>query len=72
MINVAVEGVSEKDFVFILGYPGRTFRHRTSDYVSYEYGTRMPFLVDILQWQINTMEEISAPQKQVGHNGCHH
>ena len=34
--QVAPEGVNEEDFVFIMGYPGRTFRHRTSYYMAYE------------------------------------
>ena len=35
-------GVDEKDFVFILGYPGRTYRHQTSYYIAYEQNLRMP------------------------------
>jgi len=65
VIKVAPKGVNEEDFVFILGYPGRTYRHRTSDFLDYEFSTRMPFVVDLYQWQINTMEEISATDRDV-------
>jgi len=65
VINIAPEGVNEEDFVFILGYPGRTYRHRTSDFVAYEYNTRMPFIVDYFQWPINALEEISAIDRDI-------
>jgi len=65
VIKIAPEGVNEEDFVFILGYPGRTYRHRTSDFLDYEYSTRMPFVVELYQWQINAMEEISATDRDV-------
>ncbi len=65
VIKVAPEGVNEEDFVFILGYPGRTFRQRTSHYLDYEYNIRMPFVVDLYEWQINALEEISAENRAV-------
>lgn len=65
VIKVAPEGVNEEDFVFILGYPGRTYRHRTSHFLDYEYNKRMPFVVDLYQWQINAMEEISATDRDI-------
>ena len=42
--QVAPEGVDEEDFVFIMGYPGRTYRHRTSHYLEYEERSRLPYL----------------------------
>jgi hypothetical protein len=42
--QVAPEGVNEEDFVFIMGYPGRTYRHRTSYYLAYEQNIRLPYL----------------------------
>jgi len=65
VIKVAPEGVNEEDFVFILGYPGRTYRHRTSHFLDYEYKIRMPFVADLYQWQINALEEISAENRDV-------
>ena len=58
-LKVAAEGVEEGDRVFILGYPGRTYRHRTSAFLSFEYEVRMPFVVDWYQWQINLMNSLS-------------
>ena len=46
-LKVAPKGVDENDAVFILGYPGRTFRHRTSHYLGYEQpvGEHLKYLV---------------------------
>jgi hypothetical protein len=65
VIKVAPEGVNEEDFVFILGYPGRTYRHRTSHFLDYEYNLRMPFVAELYEWQINALEEISAENRDV-------
>ncbi len=57
-LKVNPKGVEEDDFVFILGYPGRTYRHQTSFYMAYEENLRMPFIADLNDWQIKTMEEL--------------
>ncbi len=54
-IQVARQGVNEGDFVFLLGYPGRTARHKTASFLRYEENVRLPNVVDLYQWQINTM-----------------
>jgi hypothetical protein len=56
-LRVNPAGVNEEDFVFILGYPGRTYRHQTSFYLAYEEQHRMPFVVALNEWLIKTMEE---------------
>ena len=65
VIKVAPEGVDEEDFVFILGYPGRTYRHRTSHYLAYEEDIRMPYIVDLYQWQINVMEKMGEGDRTI-------
>lgn len=65
VIKVAPEGVNEEDFVFILGYPGRTYRHRTSHYLAYEEDIRMPYIVDLYQWQINVMEKTGEKDRTI-------
>jgi len=65
VLKVAPEGVNEEDFVFILGYPGRTFRHRTSHYLAYEEQIRMPYIVDWYQWQINVMEKMGEKERAI-------
>ncbi|MFA6470223.1 MAG: S46 family peptidase [Bacteroidota bacterium] len=48
-------GVNENDLVFILGYPGRTFRHQTSYYLEYERDIRLPFVQQRNAWMISQM-----------------
>ena len=62
-LKVNPNGVNEEDFVFILGYPGRTFRHQTSYYMAYEENHRMPFIADLYDWQIKTMEELGRKDR---------
>ena len=57
-LKVNPNGVNEEDAVFILGYPGRTYRHQTSFYLAYEEDHRMPFVADLNEWQIRTMEDL--------------
>ncbi len=64
-LKVAPQGVNEEDFVFILGYPGRTYRHQTSYYLAYEQEIRMPYVVDWYQWQINVMEKMSEQDRSI-------
>jgi hypothetical protein len=62
-LKVNPNGVNEEDAVFILGYPGRTYRHQTSYYLAYEEDHRMPFVADLNQWQIGTMEELGRADR---------
>ncbi len=54
--TVNPNGVSEKDLVFILGYPGRTFRHQTSYYLEYERDIRLPYTQQRNAWMIAQMQ----------------
>ncbi|MBN2710168.1 MAG: S46 family peptidase [Calditrichaceae bacterium] len=64
-LKVNPDGVEEEDFVFILGYPGRTYRHYTASYLDYEQNYRMPFIVDWYQKQISVMQEMSQMNRDV-------
>jgi len=57
--QVAPEGVNEEDFVFIMGYPGLTYRHRTSYYLAYEQNIRLPYLASEYEKAIQIMEDYS-------------
>ncbi|MBF8294271.1 MAG: Peptidase [Bacteroidetes bacterium] len=64
-LKVNPAGVDEGDFTFILGYPGRTFRHRTSHYLAYEENKRMPYVADLFDWQISTMEAMGKNDRAI-------
>ena len=58
-LKVNPNGVSEGDFAFILGYPGRTFRHMPSQFLQYQEDYQLPYIADIFGWMIDKMEEMS-------------
>ncbi|MBP6715868.1 MAG: S46 family peptidase, partial [Acidobacteria bacterium] len=64
-LKVNPAGANEEDFVFVLGYPGRTFRHQTSFYLDYEEHHRMPFIADANEWLINTMDTLGKGNRAV-------
>lgn len=64
-LRVAPRGVSEGDFVFLLGYPGRTYRHSTASYLAFEEEVRMPYIADWYAWQIDLMERMGAADRGV-------
>ncbi len=64
-LTVNPAGVNEGDFAFILGYPGRTFRHRTSHYMAYEESVRMPYVADLFEWEIATMEAMGKNDRAI-------
>ncbi|MBN2355817.1 S46 family peptidase [candidate division KSB1 bacterium] len=64
-LRVAPQGVDDQELIFLLGYPGRTFRHSTSHYLEYESTVRMPFIVDWYGFQIKLMEDQSRKDRDV-------
>lgn len=64
-LKVNPAGANEEDFVFVLGYPGRTYRHQTSFYLDYEERLRMPFVADANEWLINTMDNLGKGNRAV-------
>ncbi|MEZ6014006.1 MAG: S46 family peptidase [Planctomycetota bacterium] len=64
-LQVEPEGVDEGDAVFMLGYPGRTARHKTASFLRYEEDVRLPMTVDLYQWQIGVMDAAGAEDRAV-------
>ncbi len=64
-LKVNPQGVDEGDFVFILGYPGRTFRHQTSHFLAYEENYRMPYIANLYEWQISVMQQFGEKDREV-------
>lgn len=59
-LKVNPEGAKEGDFVFIMGYPGRTFRHQPADFVSIQERIELPYIANFYRWQIDQMESLWA------------
>ena len=56
-LEVNPNGVNEEDFVFILGYPGRTFKHQPSQFLMMQEKYQLPYVQDIFSWLINLYEK---------------
>ncbi|MBI9070860.1 MAG: S46 family peptidase [Melioribacteraceae bacterium] len=59
-LKVNPNGVQEGDFTFILGYPGRTYRHLPSQFLEYQQDYHLPYIADLYEWIIEQLEDISA------------
>jgi hypothetical protein len=64
-LKIAPRGVAEGDFVFLMGYPGRTYRHYPASYLAYDEEVRMPYVADWYAWQIDLMEKMSAQDRGI-------
>ena len=64
-LQVAAGGANEGDFVMLLGYPGRTARHKTASFLEFEQNVRLPFVVDYYGQQIETMQTAGANDRAV-------
>lgn len=56
-LEVNPNGVNEEDFVFILGYPGRTFKHQPSQFLTMQEKYQLPYVQDIFSWLIDLYEK---------------
>lgn len=65
VIKVAPQGANEEDFVFLLGYPGRTVRQKTASFLKYERDVRLPAIVELYGWQISEMDKAAALDRSV-------
>lgn len=59
-LEVNPKGVNEGDFVFILGYPGKTYRNQPSQFLEYQYRYNLPYTSGLYEWKINLIKEKTA------------
>lgn len=64
-LKINPTGVDEEDFVFILGYPGRTFRHRPAQYVEYQERFLLPYISELNDFQNQRMSEAGSDDKAI-------
>lgn len=62
-LKVNPKGTNEEDFVFILGYPGKTFRHRPAAFIEYQEKFLLPYVSNLYDFQNSTMETIGKKDK---------
>jgi len=63
-LKVNPKGVNENDFVFILGYPGRTFRHRPAPYIEYQQKFLLPYTSELNDFQNQQMLKAGKKNKE--------
>ncbi len=56
-LTVNPSGVNEEDFVFILGYPGRTFKHMPSQFLIMQQKYQLPYVQEVFSWLIDLYEK---------------
>ena len=64
-IQVQAKGANEGDYVMLLGYPGRTARHKTASFLEYEQEFRLPYVVENYGRQIATMDAAGENDRAV-------
>lgn len=58
-LKINAKGTKENDFVFIMGYPGRTFRHESAGYMEYQQKIQLPQIQKWYKWNIDEMHNRS-------------
>jgi hypothetical protein len=56
-LEVNPNGVDEEDFVFLLGYPGRTYKHQPSQFLKFQMEYQLPYIAKFYRWMIDLFEE---------------
>jgi len=64
-LKINPNGVQEEDFVFILGYPGRTFRHRPAPYLEYQQRFLLPYISELNDFQNRQLQEAGKNDKAI-------
>ncbi|QQS37341.1 MAG: S46 family peptidase [Ignavibacteriales bacterium] len=57
-LKINPNGVDEEDFVFILGYPGRTYKHQPSQFLQYQENILLPYVSELYAWMMDLHEEV--------------
>ncbi|MES2616540.1 MAG: S46 family peptidase [Bacteroidota bacterium] len=62
-LTINPKGTKEKDLVFILGYPGATYRHEPYQFLEYQQDFVLPFISEWYGWRMNKMEELGKTDR---------
>ena len=63
-LKVNPKGTKENDLVFILGYPGTTYRHEPYQFLEYQQKHILPFISEWYGWRMNKMEELGKGNRE--------
>lgn len=62
-LKVNPDGANENDFVFMLGYPGRTFRNYPARFLAYQEKFQLPYISDLYEFENQAMEQAGKKDK---------
>ncbi len=62
-LKINQKGTRKNDLVFILGYPGTTYRNEPYQYIQYQQDYILPFISEWYGWRMNTMEELGKTDR---------
>jgi len=63
-LTISLDGVKENDFVFVMGYPGRTTRYRESQAIQYNQEVNFPFIVNYLKALVNGLYKVGEESEE--------
>lgn len=58
-LKINPKGTKEGDFVFIMGYPGRTFRNETAPYLAFQESVHLPKIQGFYSWYLGQIKDIT-------------
>lgn len=61
-LKISNTGAQNGDFTFMLGYPGRTFRHFPAQFIAYQQNYQLPYVSEMYAYQNNIMKKIGKAQ----------
>lgn len=64
-LPISTKGYQEGSFMMIIGYPGRTFRYRTTADIEYAFEEVLPMSVDIFKTRIDILTQWSKKDRAI-------
>lgn len=58
-LKINPKGTKEGDFIFIMGYPGRTFRNETAPYLAFQEQVHLPKIQGFYSWYLGQIKDIT-------------
>ena len=65
-LEVNASGTKDGDFTFILGYPGRTYRNQTAEFLKYQNDFVLPIIADWFDYRIASIEKYVEDDVDMG------
>lgn len=62
-LQINPNGTKENDFVFILGYPGRTYRHQPAEFLIYQQEHILPYISEWFDYRIKVLKNDAGDDK---------